>query len=45
MPDMEPDMEAEPVAATAPVAPDPAMVAMVPETPREERAIPLPTEE
>ena len=47
MPDMEPDMDPDmdPVAEAATVAPDPETVAIVPETPREARAIPLPTDE
>jgi len=46
MPDMEPDMDPDmEVAEAAPVAPDPETVAIVPETPREARAIPLPTDE
>jgi hypothetical protein len=45
---MEPDMEPDiPVAEAeaAPIDPDPETVAIVPDTPREARAIPLPTEE
>jgi hypothetical protein len=43
--DMDPDMEvAEAEAAASPVAPDPETVAMVPDIPREARAIPFPTE-
>lgn len=43
MPDMDPDIEAE--AEDAPEAPDPDTVAMVPDIPREARAIPFPTDE
>jgi hypothetical protein len=44
-PDMDPDMEvAEAEAAASPVAPDPETVAMVPDIPREARAIPFPTD-
>ena len=43
--DMDPDMEvAEAEAAASPVAPDPETVAMVPDIPRDARAIPFPTE-